>query len=77
MGAVILGGWVPQNPSEGQAYCVCPQAVRACVLPVRTRVRARTFFFLTRDRSSTKCPLRVHIAGHASVTGPTLGMGLV
>ena len=35
------------------------------------------FFFLTRDRSSTKCPLRVHIAGHGSVTGPTLGMGLV
>ena len=30
-------------------------------------------FFLTRDRSSTKCPLRVHIAGHGSVTGPTLG----
>ena len=26
------------------------------------------FFFLTRDRSSTKCPLRVHIAGHGSVT---------
>ena len=36
-----------------------------------------TTFFLTRDRSSTKCPLRVHIAGHGSVTGPTLGMGLV
>ena len=35
------------------------------------------FFFLTRDRSSTKCPLRVHIAGHGLVTGPTLGMGLV
>ena len=39
--------------------------------------RTLKLFFLTRDRSSTKCPLRVHIAGHGSVTGPTLGMGLV
>ena len=35
------------------------------------------FLFLTRNRSSTKCPLRVHIAGHGSFTGPTLGMGLL
>ena len=35
------------------------------------------FFFFNPDRSSTKCPLRVHIAGHGSVAGPTLGMGLV
>ena len=35
------------------------------------------YLFLTRDRSSTKCPLRVHIAGHGSVTGPALVMGLV
>ena len=39
--------------------------------------RVEMSFFLTRDRSSTKCPLRVHIAGHGSVTGPALGMGLV
>ena len=35
----------------------------------------RSVFFLTRDRSSTKCPSRVHRAGHGSVTGPTLGVG--
>ena len=36
-------------------------------------------FFLTRDRSSTKCPLRVHIAGHGcmehSDSGPCIDWG--
>ena len=36
---------------------------------------AKVFFLKTRDRSSTKCPSRVHIAGHGSMTGPALGVG--
>ena len=42
----------------------------------RERAHAKKFF-ITRDRSSTKCPSRVHIAGHGSVTRPALVMGLV
>ena len=34
-------------------------------------------FFATGDRSSTKCPSRVHVAGHGSVTGPVSGVGWV
>ena len=36
-----------------------------------------SFLFLTRDRSSTKCPSRVHIIGHGSVIGPALTVGEV
>ena len=59
------------------APCKCQQRLPRALPDHNIALKFFFIFFLSRDRSSTKCPLRVHIAGHGSVTGPTLGMGLV
>ena len=53
----------PAVPSDGKQ-----RVIPLFFGPDQDELAYPAFFFLTRDRSSTKCPLRVHIAGHGSVS---------